>query len=224
LEWDSETPGFKESGYLPEALANYLALLGWNPGGEKELFSLDELIDLFSLKEITKAGGRFDPERCRWFNEQHLHKADSAIVEDSLNQLLEQKGIDSTSVSTASVVGLVQNRLTLLSDIWEESHFFFIAPSEYDEKAVRKQWKDETNDILSQVMLIIKEAKDTRAETLSASIKLWASKNDVKLGMVMAPLRIALIGALKGPDIFAVCAVLGKTECTTRILGAIEKI
>ena len=118
----------------------------------------------------------------------------------------------------------MQNRLTLLSDIWEESHFFFIAPSEYDEKAVRKQWKNETKDILSQVMLIIKEAKDTRAETLSASIKLWANKNDVKLGMIMAPLRIALIGALKGPDIFTVCAVLGKAECTTRILGAIEKI
>lgn len=224
LEWDNETPGFKESGYLPEALANYLALLGWNPGGEKELFSLDELVDLFSLKEITKAGGRFDPERCRWFNEQHLHKANPAVVVDSLNQLLKLKGIDSASVSTADVVDLVQNRLTLLSDIWEESHFFFIAPSEYDEKAVRKQWKDETNNILSQVVLIIKEAKDTRAETLSASIKLWASKNDVKLGMVMAPLRIALIGALKGPDIFAVCAVLGKAECTTRILGAIEKI
>ena len=224
LEWDIKTPGVKETGYLPEALANYLALLGWNPGGEKELFSLDELVDLFSLKQITKAGGRFDPERCRWFNEQHLHKADSAIIEDSLNQLLKQRGIDSTSVSTAAVVGLVQNRLTLLSDIWEESHFFFIAPGEYDEKAVRKQWKDETKDILSQVMLIIKGAKDTRAETLSASIKIWASKNGVKLGMVMAPLRIALIGALKGPDIFAVCAVLGKAECTTRILGAIEKM
>lgn len=224
LEWDIETPGFKEVGYLPEALANYLALLGWNPGGEKELFSLDELVDLFSLKQITKAGGRFDPERCRWFNEQHLHKADSAIVENSLNRLLKLKGIDSTSVSTAAVVGLVQNRLTLLSDIWEESHFFFIAPSEYDEKAVRKQWKDETKDILSEVMLIIKGAKDARAETLSASIKLWASKNGVKLGMVMAPLRIALIGALKGPDIFAVCAVLGKVECSTRILGAIEKL
>ena len=224
LEWNIETPGFKESGYLPEALANYLALLGWNPGGEKELFSRDELVDLFSLKEVTKGGMRFDPKRCRWFNQQHLHKADSAIVESSLKQVLQRKGIDSTSVSTAAVVDLVQNRLTLLSDIWEETHFFFIAPGEYDEKAVRKQWKVETKEILSQVMLILKQANDTRVETISTSIKLWACKNDVNLRMIMGPLRIAIVGALKGPDIFAVCAVLGKAECTTRILCAIERI
>ena len=223
LEWDIETPGFKEAGYLPQALVNYLALLGWNPGGEEELFSLKELEALFSLEGITKAGGRFDPERCKWFNQQHLHKADSALVESSLAQLLQQKGIDNASVSTADVVGLVQDRLTLLTDLWDEAYFFFVAPVEYDEKAVRKQWKEETPQILSAVMNSIENAYDAQAETLSAGIKLWANKNNIKLGMIMAPLRIALVGALKGPDVFAICSVLGKAECVKRIAYAIDK-
>ena len=223
LEWDIETPGFKEAGYLPQALVNYLALLGWNPGGEEELFSLKELEALFSLEGITKAGGRFDPERCKWFNQQHLHKADSALVESSLAQLLQQKGIDNASVSTADVVGLVQDRLTLLTDLWDEAYFFFVAPVEYDEKAVRKQWKEETPQVLSAVMNSIENAHDAQAETLSAGIKLWANKNNIKLGMIMAPLRIALVGALKGPDVFAICSVLGKAECVKRIASAIDK-
>ena len=222
LRWDKDTPGFKEAGYLPEAMVNYLALLGWNPGGEEELFSLKELVALFSLESITKAGGRFDPERCKWFNQQHLHKADSALVEYSLNQLLRQKGIDNTSVSTADVVGLVQDRLTLLTDLWDEAYFFFVAPVEYDEKAVRKQWKEETPQILSELVVVIENAQDEEAETLSAAIKLWANENNIKLGMIMAPLRIALVGALKGPDVFAICHVLGKENCLERIRSAIS--
>ena len=223
LEWDKETPGFKEAGYLPEALVNYLALLGWNPGGEEELFSLKELVALFSLEGITKAGGRFDPERCKWFNQQHLHKADSALVESSLAQLLQQKGIDNASVSTADVVGLVQDRLTLLTDLWDEAYFFFVAPVEYDEKAVRKLRKEEAPQILSAVMNSIENARDAQAETLSAGIKLWANENNIKLGMIMAHLRIAVVGALKGPDVFAICSVLGKAECVKRIASVIDK-
>ena len=222
LEWDKETPGFKEAGYLPEALVNYLALLGWNPGGDEELFSLEEMVSLFSLEGITKGGGRFDPERCKWFNQQHLHKADSTLVEASLEQLLQQRGVNNTSVSTAAVVELVQARLTLLTDLWGETHFFFVAPAEYDEKAVRKQWKEETSNILSEVVAVIENAPDEEAETLSAAIKLWANENNIKLGMIMAPLRIALVGALKGPDVFAICHVLGKENCLERIRNAIS--
>jgi glutamyl-tRNA synthetase len=224
LRWGKDTPNFKEAGYLPEAMVNYLALLGWNPGGEEELFSLKELVAVFSLEGITKAGGRFDPERCKWFNQQHLHKADSALVEYSLNRLLQQKGIDNTSVSTADVVGLVQDRLTLLTDLWDEASLFFVAPVEYDEKAVRKQWKEETPQILSEVVRVIENAQDEEAETLSAAIKLWANENNIKLGMIMAPLRIALVGALKGPDVFAICHVLGKENCLERIRNAISII
>ncbi len=126
LEWNKHTPGFKEAGYLPEALVNYLALLGWNPGGEEELFSLDDLVALFSLEGITKAGGRFDPERCKWFNQQHLHKTNSSLIETYLNQLLQQKGIANTSVSTTKVVELVQGRLTLLTDLWGKPISFML--------------------------------------------------------------------------------------------------
>lgn len=222
LRWDKDTPGFKEAGYLPEALVNYLALLGWSPGGEEELFSLEDLVGLFSLEGITKAGGRFDPERCKWFNQQHLHKKNSTFVEAYLDKLLHQKGVANTGVSTAAVVGLVQARLTLLTDLWDESHFFYVAPVAYDEKAVRKQWKEQTPGILSEIVTVIEGAPDEEAETLSAAIKLWANENNIKLGMIMAPLRIALVGALKGPDVFEICRVLGKKNCLERIKNAIS--
>ena len=224
LEWDIETPGFKEAGYLPQALVNYLALLGWNPGGEEELFSLKELEALFSLEGITKAGGRFDPERCKWFNQQHLHKADSALVESSLAQLLQQKGIDNASVSTADVVGLVQDRLTLLTDLWDEAYFFFVAPVDYDEKALGKQWKEETPGILSEVIKIIENAPDEEVETLSNAITLWAKENKIKLGMVMAPLRIALVGSLRGPDLFGICSAIGINNCVERINALLKHV
>ena len=224
LEWDIETPGFKEAGYLPQALVNYLALLGWNPGGEEELFSLKELEALFSLEGITKAGGRFDPERCKWFNQQHLHKADSALVESSLAQLLQQKGIDNASVSTADVVGLVQDRLTLLTDLWDEAYFFFVAPVDYDEKALGKQWKEETPGILSEVIKIIENAPDEEVETLSNAITLWAKENKIKLGMVMAPLRIALVGSLRGPDVFDICSAIGINNCVERINALLKHV
>ena len=224
LEWDIETPGFKEAGYLPQALVNYLALLGWNPGGEEELFSLKELEALFSLEGITKAGGRFDPERCKWFNQQHLHKADSALVESSLAQLLQQKGIDNASVSTADVVGLVQDRLTLLTDLWDEAYFFFVAPVDYDEKALGKQWKEETPGILSKVIKIIENAPDEEVETLSNAITLWANENKIKLGMVMAPLRIALVGSLRGPDVFDICSAIGINNCVERINALLKHV
>ena len=223
LEWNDDTKGFKEAGYLPEALVNYLALLGWNPGGEEELFSLEEIVSLFSLEGITKAGGRFDPERCKWFNQQHLHKVDSRVVELSLDALLQERGITPAQESTAAVVALVQDRLTLLTDLWGEAHFFFVAPVQYDEKAIRKQWKEETPEILTAVMTIIERASNTQPESLSALIKSWAHENGVKLGMVMAPLRISLVGALKGPDVFAICSALGRAECMRRIAAAIDK-
>lgn len=166
--------------------------------------------------------GRFDPERCKWFNQQHLHKTNSSLIETYLNQLLQQKGIANTPVSTTKVVGLVQDRLTLLTDLWGEAHFFYVAPVDYDEKAVGKQWKEETPGILSEVVKIIENAPDEEAETLSNAITLWANENNIKLGMVMAPLRIALVGALKGPDVFAICHVLGKENCLGRIRSAIS--
>lgn len=224
LRWDDQTLGFKEAGYLPESLVNYLALLGWSPGGEKELLSIDELIRDFSLKAITKSGGRFDPERCKWFNQQYLQKTDSATLISVLEQELLRNNVDKKEVDLMRVVDLIQNRLALLSDLWEEAEFFFVAPKEYDERAVRKQWKADTKEVLSAVTALIDSAEKISAEVLSDLIKGWANDNNIGLGKVMAPLRIALVGSLRGPDVFEICVTLGVSNCVERIRAAIRRI
>ena len=221
LQWDKQTPGFKEAGYLPESLVNYLALLGWSPGGEKELFSIDDLIDAFSLEGITKSGGRFDPERCKWFNQQYLQKVNPMKLVAVLENDLKENGVDKNEIDCNRVVALIQNRLTLLTDIWEEAKIFFVSPKEYDEKAVRKQWKPDTNNLLSAISELIANAKNVSAEELSALIKSWANENGIGLGKIMAPLRIALVGSLRGPDVFEICSTIGVTTCVHRINAAI---
>ena len=224
LNWDNTTPGFKEEGYLPEGLINYLALLGWNPGGEKELFAMDELINTFSLKAITKSGGRFDPERCKWFNQQYMQHADSSIIADELEKELKNKGIENNTVDRNRVSKLIQNRLTLLTDIWKEAAFFFITPQDYDEKAVRKQWKGETSEILTSMIEIMRGLKEPSPEALRSQIKEYASANSIGLGKIMAPLRIALVGSLRGPDVFEICSTIGIENSISRIAAAIKHI
>ncbi len=224
LNWDNTTPGFKEEGYLPEGLINYLALLGWSPGGEKELFAMDELINTFSLKAITKSGGRFDPERCKWFNQQYMQHADSSIIADELEKELKNKGIENNTVDRNRVAKLIQNRLTLLTDIWKEADFFFITPQDYDEKAVRKQWKGETSEILTSVIEIMRGLKEPSLEALRSQIKEYANANSIGLGKIMAPLRIALVGSLRGPDVFEICSEIGIENSISRIATAIKHI
>ena len=224
LEWDDTTPGFKEKGYLPESLVNYLALLGWSPGGEQELFSIDELGEAFSLESITKAGGRFDPERCKWFNQQYLQQVDSSLLVTVLEKELKTNGVEKNDVDLTHVAKLIQNRLTLLTDVWQEANFFFIAPKNYDEKAVRKQWKDDTAKILSSVAELIDGADETTADTLGILIKGYANDNGIGLGKIMAPLRIALVGSLRGPDVFEICSTIGVQNSISRINTAIKNL
>lgn len=224
LEWDDTTPGFKEKGYLPGSLVNYLALLGWSPGGEQELFSIDELVEAFSLESITKAGGRFDPERCKWFNQQYLQQVDSSLLVAVLEKELNTNGVEKNDVDLTHVAKLIQNRLTLLTDVWQEANFFFIAPKDYDEKAVRKQWKDDTAKILSSVAELIDSADETTADTLGVLIKGYANDNGIGLGKIMAPLRIALVGSLRGPDVFEICSTIGVQNSISRINTAIKNL
>ena len=224
LTWDSNTPGFRESGYLPQALTNYIALLGWSPGGEKELFSLSELTNMFSLEAITKSGGRFDPERCKWFNQQYLQQVDSSLLVAVLEKEVKTNGVEKSDVDLTRVAKLIQNRLTLLTDVWQEANFFFIAPKDYDEKAVRKQWKDDTAKILSSVAELIDSADETTADTLGVLIKSYANDNGIGLGKIMAPLRIALVGSLRGPDVFEICSTIGIQNSISRINTAIKNL
>lgn len=224
LQWDAQTPGFKEEGYLPAALLNYLALLGWNPGGEKEVFSLEELVNSFSLGGITKSGGRFDPERCKWFNQQYLQAANTKTLVPVLENELSKRQLKAGNISLIEVIALVKNRLTLLADIWGEANFFFESPNAYDEKAVQKQWKENTSEILRNVAALFANAAEQTPEGLSALIKDWANENGIGLGKIMAPLRIALVGSLRGPDVFAICSILGSTTCVDRINRAIKTL
>lgn len=224
LQWDNDTQGFKENGYLPEALLNYLALLGWNPGGEKELFSLEELINSFSLGNVTKSGGRFDPERCNWFNQQYIQAIEQEKLVPVLEKELSERGLTAGNVSVVDVVSLIQNRLTLLGDIWEEARFFFESPSTYDDKDVRKQWKENTHAILSDVAVLLTDTAKESPEELSTLIKSWANENGIGLGKIMAPLRIALVGSLRGPDVFAICGILGTAACVERINHAVNHL
>lgn len=224
LTWDSNTPGFRESGYLPQALTNYIALLGWSPGGEKELFSLSELTKMFSLEAITKSGGRFDPERCKWFNQQYLQQVDSSLLVAVLEKEVKTNGVEKSDVDLTRVAKLIQNRLTLLTDVWREAGFFFVAPREFDEKALRKQWKPETAIVLAEVAALIGGANDTSATALSALIKNWAGENNIGLGKIMAPLRIALVGSLRGPDVFDICSTIGINSSVERINAALNHV
>lgn len=224
LFWDEETPGFKESGYLPEALVNYLVLLGWNPGGEQELFTLDALIAEFSLEGITKSGGRFDPERCKWFNQQYMHSVSIDRLMPYLKKELNARNIENPTIPLEKLLSLVQDRISLLTEIWAEVEFFFQTPKAYDEKAVRKQWKEGTNELMSNITSVLKEAKDETPEELKSAVKAWAEANKIGLGKIMAPLRIALVGSLRGPDMFEICSLLGVDHCIERIHRAIKQV
>ena len=224
LTWDEKTIGFKESGYLPEALVNYLALLGWNDGGEKEFFSLNELIDAFSLTGITKSGGRFDPDRCTWFNQQYMAQLPAATIVEHLKNELLARGIDADNQKLSAIVQLIHPRLALLTDLWKEASLFFERPQTFEENAVKKHWKEETPELMLRLAELLKLSSFDTAEAIATEVKGWAANNEIRMGALMAPLRLALVGEMKGPDVFAICHVIGAAACVARINLAVTEI
>ncbi len=247
MEWNDDKEnqlymGFKDEGYFPEAVINFLAFLGWNPGTEQEIFSLEELIKDFDLERVNKAGARFDPDKTKWFNHHYMQQQLDIDLAKEFKPILEQKldviqsdseESDEISRSTrndidvnyiALVVGLIKERATFVSDLWELSHFFFIAPTDYDEKASKKALKEGTDDILNKVIELVNDTNDFTVENLQANIKGWITANDVGFGKVMMPLRLALVGALQGPDVFDIMYMIGKAETIKRIETLIKTI
>ncbi|MGC6431176.1 MAG: glutamate--tRNA ligase [Jejuia sp.] len=225
LEWtDPKTGdvsrGYKEDGYFPEAMVNFLAFLGWNPGTEQEIFSLNELIDAFELERVNKSGARFDPDKTKWFNHHYMQEQDNlSLAESFKNSQPELSDIDVNYIEM--VVALIKERATFVSDFWGLSHFFFTAPTAYDEKASKKAFKEGTKAILEQVTSIIEGVEDFSVETLQKEIKGWITSNNIGFGKVMMPLRLALVGALQGPDVFDIMFMIGKGESLSRINNAI---
>ncbi|MCB0461998.1 MAG: glutamate--tRNA ligase [Flavobacteriaceae bacterium] len=221
LEWKDPksgevSRGYKEDGYFPEAMVNFLAFLGWNPGTEQELFSLEELTKAFELERVNKSGARFDPEKIKWFNHHYMQGQSSeklaALFKSSQSELSD---IDNGYI--ALVVDLIKERATFVSDFWELSNFFFVAPSEYDEKALKKAIKEDTRALMQELISVVESADDSTKEAIQDVVKGWITSNEIGFGKVMMPLRLALVGALQGPDVFDIMFMIGKAESIKRI-------
>ncbi|MCB0426160.1 MAG: glutamate--tRNA ligase [Mangrovimonas sp.] len=221
LEWKNpetgETSrGYREDGYFPEAVINFLAFLGWNPGTEQELFSLEELVDAFDLERVNKAGARFDPEKTKWYNHQYMQLQSDA----HLAELFQRSRPELTSIDLGYielVVAQIKERATFVNDFWELSSYFFIAPESYDEKAYGKAYKDDTPELMKTLMTVIKSINDFTVENTQTTIKGWITDSGIGFGKVMMPLRVALVGSLQGPDLFEIMYLIGKNETIKRI-------
>ncbi|MFC4633747.1 glutamate--tRNA ligase [Dokdonia ponticola] len=229
LQWkDPKTneisSGYREDGYLPEAVINMLAFLGWNPGTEQEIFSLEELIAAFDLTRVNKAGAKFDPEKTKWFQQHYLQEASNETVSASFMELLIKKGVNVSLNYVTTVTALIKERATFVADLWELGSYFFEAPTAYDEKAAKKGWKEDTGELMQQVATIIKGVDPFDAPTLQDAVKGWITRNELGFGKVMQPLRLSLVGAMQGPDVFAIAATIGKEETIARIQKAINTL
>ncbi len=225
LSWN-ESKGYRETGYFPEAVINFLALLGWNPGTEQEIFSLIELISAFSLERVNKSGARFDPDKTKWYNQHYMKNKSDGELARLFNSVLTEKGISPDVLNNKyveQVVGLIKERATFVSDFWELSHYFFTAPVSYDEKAVQKQWKEDTSVIMNQLVFILENVSDFSSINVEDQVKSWITAKELSFGKVMAPLRLVIVGAMQGPHVFDILELIGKQESISRIKKAISE-
>ncbi len=229
LEWkDPETGdisrGYREDGYFPEAFINLLALLGWNPGTEQEFFSLEELTTIFSLERVVKSGSRFDPEKAKWFNKHYFQQKTEAELAELFKPVLIGKGVSASDEKIVRVVAEVKERCEFVSEFWEQSRFFFEAPESYDEKTVKKRWKEDTPEKLMAIAKLFETVENWNAEAIKDPFSAFMSEKEWGFGVVMNPLRLCLVGGNMGPDLFVICEILGKEETVSRIRKAIDLI
>ncbi|MBD3583754.1 glutamate--tRNA ligase [Flavobacterium selenitireducens] len=226
LEWQTEegvSSGYREKGFFPEAVVNFLALLGWNDGSEKELFSLEELAQSFDLNRVHKAGAKFDPEKNKWFNHQYLITKSDEELSQLFAPALSEKGISIDASKLAKIVSLIKERAHFVSEFWELSDYFFEAPTLYDEKAA-KNWKEETPALMSDLFQLLENIDDFSSSNVETIVKDWMAQNEIGMGKVMQPLRLSLVGALKGPHLFDIMELIGKEETISRIKRAIANL
>lgn len=232
LEWhDPKTgeisSGYRESGYLPEAVINFLALLGWNPGNDQEIMSLDELVKLFDLHRCSKAGAKFDYEKARWFNHEYILKKDDAEIAELFKPVLSANGVDVSAYSDAyltSVVSLVKSRVNFVKELWDQSRFFFVAPETYAEKDIKKRWKEDTPRIMNELIEVLRGIEDFSSKPSEDIVIGWITEKEYHMGNVMNAFRLAVVGECKGPHMFDITELLGKEETIRRIEKAIELI
>ncbi len=226
LDWktaEGVSSGYREKGFFPEAVINFLALLGWNDGTDKELFSLEELVAAFDLNRVHKAGAKFDPEKNKWFNHQYLIKQEDATLAKAYAPILAEKGFSVADTVLTKVVSLIKERAHFVSEFWEMSDFFFVAPKVYDEKA-SKNWNSATPALMQELISVVEEITDFTSMNIETIVKDWMAKNEIGMGKVMQPFRLSLVGTLKGPHLFDIVEVIGKDETIQRIQKAIATL
>lgn len=226
LEWKTEegvSSGYREKGFFPEAVINFLALLGWNDGTDKELFSLEELVESFDLNRVHKSGAKFDPEKNKWFNHQYLITQNNEDLAKSFSPILVEKGIDISKYDVTRIVSLIKERAHFVSEFWDLTDFFFQAPTSYDEKA-SKNWKEETPALMQELISTLEYIDGFDSANIEAIVKDWLTKNEIGVGKVMQPFRLSLVGALKGPHLFDIVEIIGKEETISRIQKAIATL
>ncbi len=229
LQWTNPetgeiSSGYRESGYLPEAFINILALLGWNPGTDRELFTMNELIREFSLERVIKSGSKFDPEKARWFNHQYIIQKKDHELGYWLSGELHKRELDFLPDYVSRVIGLVKERAFLLTDLWKESWFFFQRPEEYDASVLKKVWKEDTTQIISDIREIINGITEFDHDQIETSIREYTGKKDIGFGRIMNPLRLAIVGSNQGPGLIQIMEILGREEVLSRITACLSRM
>ncbi|RCS26083.1 glutamate--tRNA ligase [Polaribacter sp. WD7] len=216
--------GYKEDGYFADAFINMLAFLGWNPGTEQEIFSLEELVQTFDLKRVSKSGAKFSPDKTKWFNQQYMQSKSDAELTDLFLPLLAKKEIVKDYNFVLKVVSSIKERAIFVADFWNLSSFFFETPTSYDPKAAKKNWKETTSELMKELISVIENIGNFSSENTEKEIKGWITTKEIGFGKVMQPLRLSLVGKLAGPHLFDIIAMIGKEETIKRIENAIENL
>ena len=229
LEWKDPatgdvSTGYKEEGYYPEAVVNMLAFLGWNPGTEQEFFSLEELTSTFELERVHKGGAKFDPEKTKWFQQHYMQETDESQVTKEFQKILKEKEIVVEESYVKNVISLIKERAVFVEDLWDQGYFFFISPTSFEPKDAKKAWKEGSAVLMNELKTFLEGQDNFETEQLQAEVKNWIKSKEIGFGKVMMPLRLALVGALQGPDVYEIASYIGKQQTLSRLTKAIETL
>ena len=226
LEWRPESgevsSGYRESGYLPEAVINFLALLGWNPGNDQEVMSMDEMIQLFDIHRCSKSGAKFDYKKGIWFNHQYIQLKPNEEIAELFLPVLKEHGVEAPFEKVVTVVGMMKDRVSFIKELWDVCSFFFVAPAEYDEKTVKKRWKEDSAKCMTELAEVIAGIEDFSIEGQEKVVMDWIAEKGYHTGNIMNAFRLTLVGEGKGPHMFDISWVLGKEETLARMKRAVE--
>ncbi len=229
LEWKDPksgdiSAGYREDGYFPEAVVNMLAFLGWNPGTEEEFFNLEKLTKSFELERVHKGGAKFDPEKTKWFQQHYMQEANNEELANKFEEILKEKEVTSNKAFIIEVVSLIKERAVFVEDLWQQGYFFFIAPTSFEPKDAKKAWKEDTAALMTELSEFLSSVENFEAENLQENVKGWIKSKEIGFGKVMMPLRVALVGALQGPDLYKIAEFIGKEETLNRVNKAVETL